>query len=370
MSRPPTADVVIAGAGIIGLSLGLELRQRGLSVIVLERRRAMQAASWAAGGMLAARDPENPPALLPLSLRSLDLYPAYLEKVQALSAQPIPLRTRRTLQQANRAQSIDDAAAFQDAQTLAPGLADTGQNLFWLEEESLDPRDLCRALPKAFSAAKGTLLEGNPVLEVQRSGSGIVIRTARERIHASIFVNCCGAWAGEPRLGGVPVEPVKGQMVTVALHPDRLRCVLRTPEFYAIPRGDGRVAIGATIEHAGFDETVEEHRIDGLLRAVSQLLPEINEAAHLESWAGLRPGTPDGLPILGAGALEHCWHATGHYRNGVLLAPVTARVIAQAILGEPPDVSLEKFSPSRFQPAGVSGTAMAFCEALPKTVSS
>ncbi len=207
------------------------------------------------------------------------------------------------------------------------------------------------------------------MLEVQRSGSRILIRTARERIHASTFVNCCGAWAGEPRLGAVPVEPVKGQMVNVALHPDRLRCVLRTPEFYVIPRGDGRAAIGATIEHAGFDETVEEHRIAALLRIVSNLLPEINDAAHLESWAGLRPGTPDGLPILGAGAVEHCWHATGHYRNGVLLAPVTARVITQAISGEAPDVPLENFSLSRFQSAAVSISAMMSAEAVPKTLS-
>ncbi len=326
-------------------------------MIVLERRRAMHAASWAAGGMLAAQDPENPPALLPLSLHSLALYPAYLEHVQASSGERVPLRTQRTLQQVEVLESCENSIAadsiLDEARAWIPGLASTGQNFVWLGEQSLDPRDLCRALPAAFLAEKGILLEETPVLGTENTGSGIVVTTAREHIHTTTFVNCCGAWAGEPRLGGLPVGPVKGQMVTVALDPGRLRCVLRTPEFYAIPRGDGRVTIGATIEHAGFNQTVEEHRIAALLRTAAKLLPEVNGAAHLESWAGLRPATRDGLPILGAGAVEHCWHATGHYRNGVLLAPVTARVIAQAIFGEQPDVPMENFSPSRF----TSGTA-------------
>ncbi len=353
MGRPLVADIVIAGGGIIGLSLGLELRQRGLSVIVLERHHAMQAASWAAGGMLAGRDPENPPTLLPLLLRSLALYPAYLERMQALSGDAIPVRTRRTLQQLD-AQKIFATdlniplASYQEAQFMVPGLADTGEKFIWLEEASLDPRDICRALPVAFLAEKGTLLEGTPVLSVEQAKDGVVVETPREHIHAAAFVNCCGAWAGELGLGGLPVEPVKGQMATIALAPERLRCVLRTPEFYAIPRGDGRVAIGATVEHAGFDQTIQEPSIAVLLRTAGEFLPEVNDAPRLESWAGLRPGTPDGLPILGAAEMEHCWHATGHYRNGVLLAPATALVMTQLMLGETPDVSLDVFAPSRF----------------------
>lgn len=359
MDRSQTTDVVIAGAGIIGLSIGLELRHRGLSVTVLERQHAMRAASWAAGGMLAARDPENPPALLPLALHSLALYPAYLARIAAASGQPVPLRTERTLQQVVGTADADTGLILEEARTWIPGLERTENKFIWLEEQSLDPRDLCRALPAAFVGEKGTLLEGTPVMGIEPSASGIVVHTARERIDAGGFINCCGAWAGEPGVGTLPVEPVKGQMATVALNPDRLRCVLRTPEFYAIPRGDGRVIVGATIEHVGFDQTVEQHRIDALLRTVSGLLPEISTAKRLESWAGLRPGTPDGLPILGAGAGKHCWHATGHYRNGVLLAPVTARLIVQAILGEPPDVPLENFSPWRFQATGSADEAAA-----------
>lgn len=356
MSRPAISDAVIAGGGIIGLSLGLELRQRGLSVVVLERHRAMRSASWAAGGMLAAHDPENPPQLLPLSVRSLQLYPAYLERIHALSNLPVPIRTTETLQQIRRQPGREadaiDVHGMEGALAKVPGFrpSSAGGDLAWrwLDEQSLDPRDLCRALPKAFLAENGKIFEWTAVLSVRRAPSGVVVETARETIHAGAFINCCGAWGGDPRLGGIPVGPVKGQMLTVSLPVERLRCVLRTPSFYAIPRGDGRVAIGATVEHTGFDTTVKADSIAGLLCMVAEHLPEVAHAPTLERWAGLRPGTPDGLPVLGAAAMDHCWHATGHYRNGILLAPVTARTIARAILGDPPELALEAFSPGRF----------------------
>lgn len=347
------SDVMVAGGGIIGLSIALELRRRGLSVIVADRGHAMRAASWAAGGMLAARDPENPPALLPLSLQSLVLYPAYLNSVAAASGTDIPLRTRRTLQQIESGGMSATGSMLEEARRWIPGLVDTQKKFVWLEEESLDPRDLCRALPAAFLASQGTLLEQTPVLGIEEKNSGVSVLIPGRRIEAATFVNCCGAWAGDRSLGGLPVAPVKGQAVTVALDAHRIRAVLRTPRFYAIPRGDGRVTIGATIEHAGFDLTVEPHRIAALIAAAAELLPELAGARQLESWCGLRPATPDGLPVLGRRAEEHCWHATGHYRNGVLLAPITARVIAQAIVGERPDVPLENFSPLRFAAAAV-----------------
>ncbi len=348
MSRLRTSDVVIAGGGIIGLSLGLELLQRGLSVVVLERDQAMQSASWAAGGMLAARDPENSPALLPLSLHSLALYPAYLDRVRTLSDQPVPIRTRRTLQQVRPSYSAGADVTFDDARKWVPGLSETDGKFVWLEEDSFDPRDLCRALPMAFLAEKGILLEKTPVLGVECSSSAVVVETTREQIHAATFVNCRGAWAGDMHFGGIPVEPVKGQMVTVALAAERLRCVLRTPKFYAIPRGDGRVAIGATIEQAGFDANVHEQYIAAILHTAAEFIPEVEHASRLESWTGFRPGTPDDLPILGAADASNCWHATGHYRNGILLAPATARVMAQLIFGETPDLPLKVFSPARF----------------------
>jgi glycine oxidase len=118
---------------------------------------------------------------------------------------------------------------------------------------------------------------------------------------------------------------------------------------YLVPRGDGRVTVGATLEHAGFEEVVQEAQVRTLLDAALRLLPEATIPSPIDAWTGLRPGTPDGLPILGSAKRPHCWHATGHYRDGILLAPVTARVMAQTMLSETPDVSLEPFSPARFK---------------------
>jgi glycine oxidase len=354
----PVVDVAIAGGGIIGLSLGLELRRRGLSVTVIERQQAMSSASWAAGGMLAVHDPQNPPELMPLSVRSWELYPGYLERVEELSGRKVPLRTQRAMQHVvtdrwaengtrNGVGGLVTAAEFEE---FAPGLDAYGHVFEWLEEGSLDPNDVREALPAAFVAAGGTLLEETEMLTVESVTGGVVVRTSRKLVSAGMFVNCCGAWAGEPErgLGRLPVAPVKGQMANLRCQPEQLRCVVRAPGIYLVPRGDGRVTIGATIEHVGFDETVQEPSIRKMAEAALSLLPEAQAPPLMDMWAGLRPGTPDGLPILGAAEMKHCWHATGHYRDGILLAPVTAQVMAQAMVGERPDVALDAFAPARF----------------------
>ncbi len=340
-------DVAIAGGGIIGLSLALELLRRGLTVTVMERNRAMSSASWAAGGMLAVNDPQNPPNLLPLCIRSWELYPFYLDHVQNLSGRMVPLRTQRALQEPKAERGGSKVMAWEIAE-LAPGLDIGGHDFEWLDEGSIDPNDLREALPAAVRAAGGILMEDTEVEGVMTQTSGVVVNTRRERVSAGMFVNCCGAWAGGPQMGSLPVKPVKGLMANLQCAPARLRCVVRTPEVYLIPRGDGRVTIGATIEHAGFDETVELPKIQPIIEAALRLLPEAKISSPVDAWAGLRPGTPDGLPILGAANNGNCWHATGHYRDGILLAPVTARVMTQAMLGETPDVALDVFSPTRF----------------------
>jgi len=349
MNSTGVADVVIAGAGIIGLSLALELRQRGLSVTVLERGQAMSSASWAAGGMLAVNDPQNPAELMPLCVRSWELYPSYLDLVESLSGLRVPLRTRRTLQEPKCGSKSQGLATTAEIAELAPGLNPNDHCFEWLEEGSVDPNDLREAFPAALRASGGKLLESTEVLGVKSTGGNVVVQTERENISAGMFVNCCGAWAGGELWGGVPVEPIKGHMANVRCEPDRLRCVVRTPGVYLVPRGDGRVTVGATIEHAGFDEVVHEAQVSGLMEAALRLLPEATIPSPIDAWTGLRPGTPDGLPILGSAQRANCWHATGHYRDGILLAPVTARVMAQAMLGETPDVPLSAFSPARFK---------------------
>jgi glycine oxidase len=360
-----TADVVIAGAGIIGLSLALDLASKGLSVTVLDRGRAMAESSWAAAGMLAANDPENPPPLAELARLSLALYPEYLALIEQFSGRKVPLRTKATIQALN-----DDPAAglisarklsHAEVKTIEPGLNLQYQHFLLLEEPSLDPRDLCAALPAAAIAAGMRLREDSPVISVDAETDRVVVRTPTTAIAATHFVNCAGAWAESPALGRLPpnhprVTPAKGQMTTLRMHEGTtLTHVLRTPEIYLVPRGDGRVTIGATVEHAGFDKTVKPHAIAYLLKYAAALFPPIADAEILESWAGLRPGSSDELPLIGPtsppNVRPHTWIATGHFRNGILLAPATARVLSQLTRGETPTIDLAPFAPNRISSA-------------------
>ena len=350
MSGSAVADVAIVGGGIIGLSLGLELRRRGLSVVVMDRQQAMSSASWAAGGMLAVHDPQNPREILPLSLRSWELYPSYLKRIEVLSGKKVPLRTHRAMQHVEKGQANGHRVSKAEMKEYAPGLDASGHDFAWIDEGSLDPNDLREALPRAFVAAGGTLLEETEMLSFETVTGGVVVRTSRRLVSAGMFVNCCGAWAGDAKcgLGKLPVTPVKGQMGNLRCAPDRLRCVVRAPGIYLIPRGDGRVTFGSTLEHVGFDETVQEDSVRRMAKVARAWLPEAEAPEQMDMWAGLRPSTPDGLPILGAAEAHHCWHATGHYRDGILLAPATAQVMAQAMLGTALDVPLDAFSPARF----------------------
>lgn len=343
------ADVVIAGGGIIGLSLGMELLQRGLSVTVIDRQQAMSSASWAAGGMLAVWDPQNPPELMPLAIRSEELYPSYLARIEELAGKRVPVRTNWAMQHVQTPRPGAQVATAKELAEFAPGLVLANQIFEWLREGSVDPNDLREALPAAFIAAGGILLEHTRVERIEANGA-VRVRTSTGHLCAAEFVNCCGSWAGDAAQGleKLPVEPVKGQMANLRCDPEKLRCVVRAPGLYLIPRGDARVTIGSTIERVGFDESVSDPTIRALAAAGRALLPDAIAPADMDVWAGLRPGTPDLLPILGRADKHHCWHATGHYRDGILLAPVTARVMAQAIVGEVPDVALDAYASARF----------------------
>ena len=382
-----TAEVVIAGAGIVGLSLALDLVTHGLSVTVLERGRAMAESSWAAAGMLAANDPENPPQLTELATLSHALYPDYLASIEQLSGKKVPLRTKATILAIPDEHAPDCTHDYSKgriltrAQALAlePALQSHYKNFLLLDEASLDPRDLCITLPAAAIAAGVRLLEDAPVISIDAE-SACVVHTPTTAIAATHFVNCAGAWAESPALGRLPpnhprIAPAKGQMTTVRLRGrEFLTHVLRTPELYLVPRGDGRIAIGATVEHAGFDKTVSPHAIAALFKAAAELFPPIANAEILESWAGLRPASTDELPLIGPTNLpvtdvgapscgssagweaqppghSNTWIATGHFRNGILLAPGTARALSQLIRGETPAIDLAPFTPNRVLPA-------------------
>jgi glycine oxidase len=378
----------------------LLLKDRGLQVTVFEAGEAVKEASWAAGGMLAAEDPENPAALLPFSRYSRSLYPSFLARIETLSGHHVPLRTHQTVQIVDPAHPVSGGRplSHQEASKLIPGLnpalAGFDHGYLLLEEASLDPRELCTALRSAVTAAGVVLHEHEPVLSAAPEGEAVLLTTGRRALSADAFVNCCGAWSAslDP---AAAVAPAKGQMLVVA-QPEapRLTRVLRSPEVYLIPRDNQRIVIGATVEDAGYSRQVDPAALSLLRRRAAVLWPPAADAPELENWAGLRPATPDALPLIGligrtdqardhapqasssrpepsrasetsmkvsssrperseveGSAVPHAappqFLAAGHHRNGILLAPGTAHVIADLIAGRTPAIDLAPFAPHR-----------------------
>ncbi|MEA2257370.1 MAG: glycine oxidase [Acidobacteriaceae bacterium] len=348
-----TAEVIVAGGGIIGLSTALELARHGFQVRVLEKGRAMSEASWAAAGMLSPHDPAHPPELARLAELSTCLYPEYLSTVEGLSGRSVRLRTQAAIS-TDEEDGTSVAISAEEARRRVPGLATEGRSFHWVEEVSLDPRDLCAALPLAVSAAGVVLQEGTEVLSVRGHADSVEITTSRGPMTADAFVNCSGAWAAgiqHPDLLRPPaagVEPWKGQIFTVRVEPPLdLAYVLRSPEVYLVPRGGGNIVVGATIERVGYDRRVDPLTIRRLQAQAAELWPPIASAPVVESWTGLRPGTSDGLPVIGSAGEPRCWVATGHFRNGILLAPATGLIVRQLLQHSQPAVGIEAFAPGR-----------------------
>ena len=342
-------DIVIAGAGLIGLACALECDRRGLRAVVVERGSALQGASSAAAGMLAAHDPANPLALSDLARQSAALYPAFLGQVAAPSEAALPFETEWALEQ-------DGSSGDQ---TLLPSLCSTGFRS--VHEYSLDPRKLGTAVLAAVRRSGIALLEATPVQSVTETSGHVLVHTKGETIACDRFVDCTGAWSS------LPVRPAKGQMLRVyapgLLHSaTHGNVVVRTGEIYLVPRLDGSVVIGATIEDAGFDTAVHEADMAILMQRAGALIPVLMGAPRIESWAGLRPDTPDHLPLIGR-VSERMFAASGHFRNGILLAPATALVIGQLLAGEQPELDLHAFAPARFSDGHSSLNRAVFAQA-------
>lgn len=221
---------------------------------------------------------------------------------------------------------------------------------FSVKERSVDPRALTAAALKTAKNRGVDFSSGDPVTVVNLSDDHVCgVTTTKTSFLAEKVVNCAGAWSGQIGPHAFPTRPVKGQMLCLAM-PSRnlLKHVIRSPKAYLIPRSDGRLLVGATVEEAGFDKRTVPDTIQKLHRAALELVPKLADAKILEDWAGLRPGTPDGLPIVGATATPGYYVATGHFRDGILLAPITASTISAVIEERTAEYDLSAFSPARF----------------------
>ena len=361
-------DVIVVGAGLIGLGIAYELAKRDVSVTVYDRDEPARAASWAGAGMLAPFSEATPDAaMLALCRDSLALYPEFVAELRERSGVDarfrcdgtlhVALDSARLAELAAHAQTFrangGDVSMLDRAGVLArePLLAkDLAGALFVANEAQVDNRRLGRALLAACESL-GVRFARVEQLELECDARRVRgVRTAHGFATAATVINAAGAWAGElhgvPDHVRVPVRPVAGEMLALAVPRDAVRAMVWLGHRYLVPRGDGRLLVGATVVSRGFDARVTAAGMHDLLDAALAVAPALASFAVVETWAGLRPGSHDGRPYLGATALEGYVVASGHFRNGILLAPITARLIARLVIDG--DASaLAAFAPSR-----------------------
>jgi glycine oxidase len=354
-------DAIIVGGGIIGLSLAISLRKQGLRVLVVERGEPGREASHAAAGMLAGSGSEIPAALKPLSEESARMYPEFVHELEDESGTRVDLRDQGTIlvSEDGRFPEKAERFAWDQLHTLEPTLigAEPGirpqcgmesRQAAFLTECSVDPRALVSAALKAAKHRGVDISSGTEVRKISVEADRVAgLETDKTSYAAPKVVNCAGAWAGCIGPERFPVRPVKGQMLAVVGGPG-LKHVIRSEKVYLVPRSDGRIVIGSTLEDAGYDKQTDVDTIHRLFQAAVELVPGLAGSKQHEAWAGLRPGTPDELPILGETSLEGYFVATGHYRDGILLAPVTAQLMADLILVKGPHRNLTSFASARF----------------------
>jgi glycine oxidase len=339
-------DAVVVGGGVIGLSLALRLRRELRKVVVLEVGRSGQA-SYAAAGMLNADDCTEPKQLRALARESAALYPAFVEEFQSASGAKVDFQRSGALVVGGE---IGESIAPDKVRTFEPSLSPQMAGVRFVQEDFVEPRSLLAALIKAAQAIGVDVVsqEARGISREREVCTGIV--GDKQSYSAGLVVNCAGAWAED--IAGIPIpsRPIKGQMLSMRHSNLHLEHVLRWPEqdVYMLPRATGIIAIGATVEDVGFDTHVDTLAIADLRSKAEQLIPALAQADVVETWAGLRPGTPDKLPIMGETHIRNYFVSTGHYRSGILLAPASAVAMSELILNGRTSFDLQPFSPRRF----------------------
>ncbi len=367
-------DVVVVGAGIQGASVALRLALAGRKVVVLERSIPGAEASSAAGGILSPGvEAIEPGPFYALCRASLARYPGFVREVEARSGIAVSLRSLGTLEVAfdddharllaGRAEKLERAGlpvqVLDEAavRALEPGLSREARGaLFFSDEASLDPRLLARAVYVAAARAGATFLTGEVRRIRTEGGRAAGVEHATGRIDADAVVLAAGSWSLLVEGHGLPagaVRPVRGQIAVVDTRPPLLSRVVFSGHGYVVPRPDGRILCGSTMEDVGWEKAVTAGGLRHVLDVAIEIAPSLAQAPVVETWSNFRPASPDGEPILGEGTIPGLFYATGHTRNGILLAPITADAIAAAVTGGAPPVDLSPFSAARL--AGILG---------------
>ena len=370
-SRP---TVAIIGGGVIGLSIGWRLRQAGCPVTIYERGQPGRGASWAAAGMLAAgieAEPTEEP-LFTLGRWSQSLWPSFTSELEDAAGRNIgydatgtlvcaftrdqAARLQRGIEFQSRIGGVFEWLTGRAARELEPGLA---PNLVAAalspHDHQVDNRLLGPALAIAFERAGGHLVHSlEATLDIE-AGRVVGVHTEESWHKVDVTVLAAGPWSrlvpGLPKEAAPPVRPLKGQMLALTMPEGAplIRHVVWGANCYLVPRGDGRLIVGATTEEKGFDETITAGGVLGLLDDAWRTLPGIEELPIQEMWTGFRPGSPDDMPILGPAPIDGLVLATGHHRNGILLTPATAELIADYIVTGRADPRMTAFGLDRFE---------------------
>jgi glycine oxidase len=370
-------DVIVVGGGLIGASIACELVGQKLHVLILDRQQPGREASWAAAGMLSP-GPDSPEALrmVPLGKESLRLYPEFVASIEEASGLAVGLAREGTFEIFAGSGAIERRSGFlaeyaslriaaesvtiAAARAIEPALNPNAECAAWLAgEATVDPRLLIDAVLVAAKNRGVGISSGCAVSQVlAENGQCVGVLADGQKFSAPNVVVAAGSFcAGIGEMDSAfrvevahyaPTYPVRGQMMALRSDAVRLKKVLRSAHGYLVPRADGRIVAGSTLERVGFMKGTTPQALRNIFEAAVELAPELAAAEIVEQWSGLRPGSPDHLPIIGPTDVNGLWIATGHYRNGVLLAPVTAKLIRDWIVEGKTNFAAEDFSPMRF----------------------
>lgn len=365
-----TYDAVIAGGGLIGAAIAFELASAGLKVAVFDTQKPGREASWASAGMISPL-PESPAMspLLPLSLASTRLYPEFIGRIEELSGQSVGYRKNGALDimftedatagineilAQHRAAGLQaESLSREQVRELEPALSpEVRAAIHRPDEASLDNRLFTEATLEAARRKGVEIFSGNGAKAVWFEGrtcAGLQLETGRVAARWTVIAAGCFSAGIEGAAAYAPVIPAKGQMMALRCDAVHLLRDLWLDHNYLVPRNDGRIIGGATVEYEGFDRSVTAGGLKKILTGAISLVPALENARIEETWTGLRPDSPDHLPILGPTDRDGLLIATGHFRSGILLAPITARLIREWVTSQKLSVDCAPFSPPRFQ---------------------